>query len=68
MTERGPCGHHNKSLPITAVRNTVERSFSNLKLVETFQRSTMTDERLTNLAMIFIESETSNTLDVTELT
>jgi len=28
----------------------------------------MTDERLTNLARIFIESETGKTLDVTELT
>jgi len=33
-----------------------------------FHRSTTTDERLTNLAMISIESETAKTLDVTELT
>ena len=32
-----------------------------------FHRSTMTDEKLTNLA-ISIESETAKTLDMTELT
>jgi len=55
-------------LPITAVRNTVELSFSNLKLIKTFHRTTVTDENLTNLAMISIESETAKTLDMTELT
>jgi len=61
-------GHSNKSLPITAVRNTAKRSFSKLRLVKTFHRSTMTDEWLTNLAMISIESETAKILDMTELT
>jgi len=53
---------------ITAVRNTVGRSFSKLTLIKTFHRSTMTNERLTNLAIISIESETAKTLDTTELT
>ena len=59
----------NESFPITAVRNTAELRFSKLsKLIKTFRRSTMTDERLTNLAMISIESETAKILDTTELT
>jgi len=67
---RGPSFHWRlkKRFPIPAVRNTAEWSFSKLRLIETFHRSTMTDERLTNLAMISIESETAETLDMTELT
>jgi len=61
-------GHHNGSLPITAVRNTVEWSFSKLKLIKTFHRSAMFDKRLTNLAMTSIESETVKTVGMTELT
>jgi len=63
----------NDSFPITAVRNTAEWSFSKLRLIKTFHRSTVTDERQTNLAMISIESETaktlhaSKTLDMTEI-
>jgi len=53
--------HCNESLPITAVRNTVERSFSKLRLIEAFHRSTVTDESLTNLARISVESETPKT-------
>jgi len=44
-----------------------ERSFSKLKLIKTFHRSTMTDERLTHLAMISIESDTAKSLDMTDL-
>jgi len=51
-------GNHHESLPITAVRNTVERSFRKFNLIKTFHRSAMTDERLTNLAMISNELET----------
>jgi len=43
------------------VRNTFERNFSKFNLIETFHRSTMTDERLTNLAMISIDNETAET-------
>ena len=53
---------------LTAARKTAERSFSKLRLIKTFYRSAMTDERLTNLAMISIESETAKALDRTELT
>jgi len=65
---KGAWGHSTESLPITAVRNTAEWSFSKFRLIKTFHRSTMTDERLTNLARISIESETAKRLDVTELT
>jgi len=65
---KGAWGHSNENLPITAVRNTAEPSFSSLKLIKTFHRSTMSDEKLRNLAMISIESEISKTLDMTELT
>jgi len=58
----------NESFPITAVRNTAEWIFSKLRPIKTFHRSSMTDETLTNLAMISIESETTKTLDMTELT
>jgi len=57
-------GHSTESLPITAVRNTAERSFGKLRLIKTFHRSTMTDERLTNLAMMSLESETVKTVDM----
>ena len=52
----GAWGHSNQSSPITAVRSTAERSFSKLRLIKTFHRLTITDERLINLAMISIES------------
>jgi len=52
-------GHHNEGLPITAVRNTVERSFSKSKLIKTFYRSSLTDETTANLPMISIESSTA---------
>jgi len=41
---------------------------SKLRLIKTLHRTTVTDEKLTNLAMISIESETAKTLDMTELT
>jgi len=39
-----------------------------LKLIKTFHRSTIIDERLTNLAIVSIENGTVKTLDMTELT
>jgi len=63
---KGAWSNFNESLPITAVRNTAEQSFSKLKLIKTFYRSTMTDERLTNLAMISIKSEIAKILDMPE--
>jgi len=43
------------------VRNIFERSFSKFNVIKTFHRSTMTDEGLTNLEMMSIESETVKT-------
>ncbi|CAI5785023.1 finger MYM-type 1-like [Podarcis lilfordi] len=43
------------TLPVTVAEG--ERSFSKLKLIKNYLRSTMTQERLTNLAMISIEKE-----------
>jgi len=65
---KGAWGHSNESLPITAIRNTAERSFSKVRLIKTFHTSTMTDQKLTNLAMISIESETAKICDMFELT
>jgi len=65
---KGAWGHYNESLPIPAIRNTAERSFNKLRLIETFHRSTMTVEKLTNLAVISVESETAKICDVFELT
>jgi len=43
------------------VRNTFGRIFRKFNVIKTFHRSTMTDERLTNLAVMSIESETAKT-------
>lgn len=42
-------------LTITVSNATCERSFSKLKLIKTYQRSTMSQERLSNLAILSIE-------------
>ena len=57
----GDWGNHNESLPIIAVRNIFERSFSKFNVIKTFHRSSMTDDGLTNLEMMSIESETIKT-------
>ncbi|XP_075499871.1 uncharacterized protein LOC142538436 [Primulina tabacum] len=44
-----------------------ERSFSKLKLIKTFLRSTMSQERLNELAMLSIEKEITEQLDYTDL-
>lgn len=43
------------TLPVTVAEG--ERSFSKLKLIKTYLRSTMTQDRLTNLAVISIERD-----------
>ena len=40
-----------------------ERSFSKLKLIKTFNRSTMINDRLSSLAIILIESDCARSLD-----
>uniref|UniRef100_A0A673HC17 HAT C-terminal dimerisation domain-containing protein n=1 Tax=Sinocyclocheilus rhinocerous TaxID=307959 RepID=A0A673HC17_9TELE len=49
-------------LPVSSA--SCERSFSTLKLVKTHLRSTMSDSRLSNLAVLSIESERSKALDM----
>ena len=40
-----------------SVSNACERTFSSLKRVKTYLRSIMTDERLTNLALLTVEKD-----------
>ena len=42
---------------------TCERSFSKLKLIKTYLRSTMTQSRISNLAILSIERELANSID-----
>ena len=44
-----------RTLPVTVA--TCERSFSKLKLIKNYLRSTMSEERLSDLAMLSIENE-----------
>ena len=44
-----------------------ERSFSKLKLIKNYLRSTMSNHRLTNLAILSIEREYTESLDVEEI-
>ena len=46
------------SVPVTSA--TAERSFSCLKRIKTYLRSTMTDNRLNNLFLLHIHSEKIN--------
>lgn len=41
---------------------TAERSFSSLRRIKTYLRSTMTDDRLSNMALLYIERELSSKL------
>ncbi|XP_065654737.1 zinc finger MYM-type protein 1-like [Hydra vulgaris] len=49
------------TLPVTVV--TCERSFSKLKIIKNYLRSTMGQERLSCLAVVSIEHEVANALD-----
>ena len=53
------------TIPVTVASG--ERSFSKLKLIKTYLRSTMLQDRLTNLAILSIEHEVVTTLDCSEL-
>ena len=44
-----------------------ERSFSKMKLIMTYRRSSMTESRLTNLAILSIERETVEQVDFSKL-
>ena len=47
--------------PVTVA--SAERSFSKLKLIKTFNRTSMTDSRLSSLAMLSIENDCARFLD-----
>lgn len=53
------------TLPITVA--TCERSFSKLKLIKNYLRSTMEQERISDMAILSIEHTLINTLDIDEL-
>ena len=53
------------TLPVTVA--SAERSFSKLKLIKTYLRSTMSQERLDYLAILSIENKEANKIDKTKL-
>ena len=53
------------TIPVTVV--STERSFSKLKLIKTYLRTTMSQERLSGLAMISIENEYLDKLNYDDL-
>jgi len=53
------------TLPISVA--TGERSFSKLKLIKTYIRSTMTQDRLVGLSTLSIEQDIAQTIDLNEL-
>lgn len=53
------------TIPVTVAH--AERSFSKLKLIKSYLRSTMSQERLSGLALLSIEKHMVNKLDYTSL-
>lgn len=53
------------TIPITVA--SAERSFSRLKLIKTYLRSSMSQERLSSLAMLSIEANTTSKINFEEL-
>ena len=53
------------TLPVTVA--SAERSFSKLKLIKTYIRSTMSQERLHDLAILSIENKEAKKIDKTKL-
>ena len=53
------------TLPVTVA--SAERSFSKLKLIKNFLRSTMTQNRLNDLAILSIESELTRKIDFSDI-
>ena len=50
------------TLPVTSP--SCERSFSKIKLVKTFLRNSMTSDRLSNIALLSIESKRAESIDM----
>lgn len=53
------------TIPVTVASG--ERSFSKLKLIKTYLRSAMSQERLNGLAILSIENEVASQLDYSKL-
>lgn len=53
------------TFPVSVASN--ERSFSKLKIIKNYLRSTMSQERLSNLSILSIESERADKLSFTEI-
>jgi hypothetical protein len=53
------------TIPVTVAKE--ERSFSKLKLIKTYLRSTMCQERLSDLAILSIENAISQELNYGDL-
>jgi hypothetical protein len=61
-----PVGHFILlTIPVTVASG--ERSFSKLKLIKTYLRSTMAQDRLVGLAMLSIENDIASCLDYSEV-
>ena len=52
---------------LTVIAASEEPSFSKLKLIKNFMRSTMIQDRLTDLAVLSIESELARTVDFKDI-
>ena len=52
-------------MPVTVA--TAERSFSKLKLIKNYLRSTMTQERLVDLTVLGIESDLARQIDFNDI-
>ena len=53
------------TFPVTSA--TAERAFSSLRRIKTFLRSTMTQCRLNNLFMLYVHTNVTDTLDLTQI-
>ena len=53
------------TIPVTTC--TAERSFSSLRRIKTYLRSTMSEERLNNILLLHVHKEETDTLDLTEI-
>ena len=53
------------TLPVTSATN--ERTFSKLKLIKSYSRSVMSQNRLSGLALLSIEKETASKVDLDKL-
>ena len=54
------------TIPVTPSAS-AERSFSKLKIIKSYLRSTMTDERFSSLSILSIEQEVTKVIDFSEV-